>query len=215
MLDFDADRQFDPVTEQFHFRPIVTVAGTRMAVRSDPLTGAYRLEPLTEIGTVAIDWPSDWPPVTDFSASLVSPDGVALVLDGAGRPQEAPAGNYFVQTLQFVLIDKEHRRWQYIFTRSHNVEPKPSEACCVQAGQSAKCSPLKEMKFAIEQVEPTGAVAEGRLVVLQPKWTTSSGLQISSVTIYDGMKPPSQPRANVKLMNPAGNAVAIESCGFY
>jgi len=58
-------------------------------------------------------------------------------------------------------------------------------------------------------------VKPGRHMELQPRWLTASGLQINSVTITDGVKPPNQPLAKINLLNAAGESLATDSCGFY
>jgi hypothetical protein len=176
-IDLDDDGRWDAAAEQFLYAPVVTVGGTRYAVRSDPLGKHLDLGPLEGTGTVrlAVHPTGRGARVTELAATLVGRDGSVYSFGGTGVPAVLPAGEYRLATVTVTLDDAPGAaRWTFVFS-DNGARPDP-RWYTVARGGSLTIDPIGTLSLHTGLTATT--VRPGRDLDFQPKLYTGDGLLI-------------------------------------
>jgi hypothetical protein len=137
-IDLDGDGRFDPFDEQFPFAPILTLAGVRWAVHSDPLGRRLGLERLEGSGSMRLALA---PPLADLAedleATLAGRDGSVFTLAGRGADALLPIGDYRLSVVSLRLRDPSGGPvWSFLFSdngsdRPHRWHTVVKDGCCI------------------------------------------------------------------------------------
>jgi hypothetical protein len=214
-IDLDDDGRWDPADEQFAFGHILTLGGTRFAVRADELGRRLVLEPLTATGTVrlAVARPEGAARVATLEVTLIGSDGSAFGLANAGAEATVPVGAFRLGALTLSLEDPSGGpRWSYVFSVAEGGEPRWHE---VGEGGMVALDPLGAVALAAE-VEGPDPRRPGDELTVRPRLFTADGLSL--VTCYRGT-PASPlgydgPGAEVALAAGDGRPMATARSGF-
>ena len=126
-IDLDKDGRWDELQEQFLCAPILTLRGTRYAVRTDAIGTRLAFEKLTGTGTIRIEVPQlDLAKrIVDLSATLVGRDGSVATLKGNHAEAVLPTGDYRMSVLVLTLAGADGGLpWNYVFSDSGDRQPK-------------------------------------------------------------------------------------------
>ena len=177
-IDLNDDGRWDGANEQFLYAPILSIAGSRYAVRSDPVGKRLQLAPLEGTGTIQLTVKPSVPAarVTDLTATLVGRDGSTLSLQGSGVPAVVPTGEYRLACAT-VVLEEPHGgpRWTFIFSDSG--ARQPARWYTVAKDGSLTIDPIGKLEMRTGLDEPAVAHPDKDLG-FQPKLYTGDGLLI-------------------------------------
>jgi len=178
-FDLNDDGRWDPVSEQFLFAPILTLAGARYAIRSDAFGDRLALEHLQGTGLVrlALAGLAGSSTVSEYAATLVRRDGSVVSLGGQRPEAEVSPGDYRVQTVTINLDDPQGGPgWCFVF--SDGGAPATQGWYAVGKGRRVTIDPIGKLQF-LAGLEGK-ACGPGQDVTLQPKLYTEGGLLINT-----------------------------------
>ncbi len=216
-IDRDGDGHWDPLAEQFLFRPILELAGVRFALRSDPFGHRLLLEPLKGTGSVRLSLvhTEGAARVVSLSVTLIGRDGSAFSLDGDGVETTLPAGDYRLGAVLLTLEDPAGGPiWRFVFSDSNQRGEPPWYP--VANGSTVMIDPIGSLAFATGLDAETDPPRPGDALSFRPSLVTSGGLSI--VTCYRGSPtaPAADdgPSASIALETSDGRVLATARSGF-
>jgi hypothetical protein len=213
-LDLNDDGRWDPVSEQFLFAPILTLAGARYAIRSDAFGDHLALEPLQGTGLVRLApaGPAMSSAVSEYAATLVGRDGSVVPLGGHRPEAEVPPGDYRVQTVTINLDDPQGGPgWGFVFSDDGGHVARGWHT--VGKGRRVTIDPIGKLEFLAGLEGKTGR--PGQEVTLQPKLYTEGGLLINTAFRGSPASPRSDgPTAAITLAAPDGHPANSARSGF-
>jgi hypothetical protein len=215
-IDLNDDGQWDSLSEQFLFAPILPIGDVRYALRSDPFGQRLTVEPLLGSGTVrlALARRQGLPEAVELAATLIGRDGSAVGLSGARPEANVPIGEYRLGTVTCAFEDSQGGpRWNFVFS---DIERRGQDRWYkVEKGRTATIDPIGalELKTGAEGIKP---VRPGDDLKVQPQLYTGDGLLI--VTCYRGASAnpasDSGPVATIALATADGRTLGTVHSGF-
>jgi hypothetical protein len=172
-VDLDDDGRFDPGAEQFLYAPILTIAGKRHVLRSDPVGRRLAVAELEGTGYVKLSVKRG--KVRDLSATLVSRDGSVVGVSGEDE-MVVPVGEYRLGMVSVVLEDPAGgESWSFVFADS-GLRGEPVWHTVAKDGHR-EIDPFGVLELR-NLVKPEGPVRPGGVLDLQPQLYTGDGLLI-------------------------------------
>jgi len=215
-IDLNDDGVWDGINEQFLYAPILTVGGTRYAVRSDPLGRRLELGPLEGTGTVrlAVKPANTTARIAELTATLIGRDGAAVSLQGADAQIIIPAGDYRLACVTLALEDPRNGpRWTFVFS-DRDARP-PQRWYKVAKGVTLTIDPIGvlDMRTGLEEI---AAARAGQDLSFQPQLYTGDGLLIVSCVrgTYESLSGREAAHAELLLASPDGTHLASARSGF-
>jgi hypothetical protein len=213
-VDLNDDDRWDPVSEQFLFAPILTMAGARYAVRSDAFGDRLALERLEGTGLVRLApaGPAGSSTISEYAATLVGRDGSVVPLGGQRPEAEVSPGDYRVQTVAISLDDPQGGpSWGFVFADGGG--PADQGWHTVGQGQRVTIDPIGKLQFLAGLEGKT--CRPGQDVSLQPKLYTEGGLLINTAFRGSPASPRSEgPTAEITLAALDGHPANSTRSGF-
>lgn len=216
-IDLDGDGSFDPVSEQFLYRPVLTVGADRHVVRGDLFGNRLALEPLEGTGTVALELkrPGLEERVSEINVLLVGRDGSAVGIKGLEDETNVPVGEYRLSALSVSLTDPDGGpAWHFVFSEPY--DHKVNIWHKVGKNQKLAIDPIGTLALSAEINDPPEDRKAGEAVTVQPRLYTGDGLLINAG--YRGS--PTAPGADhqttstVMLASPDGRTIDSVHSGF-
>lgn len=213
-IDFDGNGQWDPFSEQLPFRPILTLADRRFALRGDELGERLLAEPILGAGSVKLDFrpPDENAKILELSVAFVGDDGSAFTFEGAG-PHTLPVGRYALTSVVIALADpKDQTPWQFVFSRLDSREPYPWHT--VSKDGSLAVDPIGLVQFQLELRDGDAAITPGRTPTIEPRLTTPDGLILRACRVGSSQATFSDTaRATIRLARSDGAVVGSADTG--
>jgi hypothetical protein len=216
-IDVNDDSRWDAAAEQFLFAPILSIAGTRYAVCSDPLGQRLSLAPLEGTGLIriALDRPRGSVPIASLFATLLSREGIAVSLSGPSAESTVPIGEYRVAALTLAFDSPSGGPpWNFVFA-AEGARGEPTWHR-VENNGTVTIDPIGELEFTADlDADPT-SIASGDDLIVRPRLYTAGGLSI--ITCYRGnpatLATEDGPGAHVSLSDHSGRLLASARSGF-
>ncbi|HEX5444614.1 MAG TPA: hypothetical protein VFW87_12320 [Pirellulales bacterium] len=228
-IDLNRDGRWDPLSEQFLYTTIVTIADQRYAVRSDERGTQLKLSRLEGTGTIqlalptrsavpaksvaATTGPGTIGPIADIAVTLVGRDGSAVALRGPEATASVPIGEYRISAVAVTLDDPGGGpRWNFVF--SDNLSGEARRWYPLQKDVHLAINPLERFDFSIVTERADGKCRPGEGLVLQPKLLTADGLLIN--TCYRGTHETGRGdvTASLRLAASDGAVLSMSQSGF-
>jgi hypothetical protein len=184
-IDRNADRVWDPFTEQYAFAAILRIGGERYAARSDTLGNTLTLEPLAGSGSVRLVLPANLNAAKGeatagmtVAVTLAGRDGAAVLVSGIDNPAEVPSGDYQLQIVAVSLSGKEDsRRWNFEFSADSSRQRPWRE---VKSGTTLELDPIGVLELAIDVEGNSATCRPGGILTVLPRLYTGDGLLINA-----------------------------------
>jgi hypothetical protein len=216
-IDLNNDGRWDAVNEQFLYAPILTLAGERYALRSDPPGMRLSLGKVEGTGTIRVKVVPGGllpPRVLDLGVSLVGRDGTAVYLNGPSAEAVVPVGDYRVSGLTVMLAGAIGGQ-PWTFTFSDNGGRPKKRWYTVARNAVTSIDPVGKVEL-LTGLDRSAVARPGKDLEVQPQLFTSDGLLI--VSCFRGV--PNSPLgreetfADIALESPAGGRLASARAGF-
>jgi len=210
-IDLNDDGQWDALSEQFPFTPVLHLATRRYAVRGDGLGQSFALEEMTGEGRIRLHLPAlvKGANVTRIEVSLTDGSGAAYSVQGLEKATTMPIGKFAIYAV--VLHVQDDRRpepwcWSFVYAGT------PRKWHEVRKDEELLLDPLGKLRFELETSDECQA---GQDLGVRPRLYTQDGLLISSCSF--GQSDPSKDEkhncATVKLQA-GGQVVSTAQSGF-
>jgi hypothetical protein len=215
-FDLNNDKQWDPLSEQFPYVPVLTLNNQRYGLRGDAAGTRLTLEPLTAEGRIRLrlgDW-AKGVTVTRLDVMLAGDDGSAFAMNTQGAAIAMPAGRYAVGSVAIsVQGTDDSQPTHFIFfrvgvdraTRWHELKKD----------QELSIDPIGQLRFALE-IDPR-VRKPGEMIRVQPQLFTADGLLINSCLIGDserGVRGDNDKYCTLKLTGANNRAIEERTTGF-
>lgn len=224
-LDLNADGRWDAVEEQFLFSTILTIGGTRYAVRSDEQGRQLALQPLEGTGLIKLAIrqklteaerqsaePGVHGRIAEVAVTLVGRDGSAVGLRGVDAEAAVPVGDYRVSAVTVALDDLGGgQRWNFVFSDNQGRDAKTWYTLAKDA--RLELAPLAKLDFLTGLAQPPRC-RPGDDLTVQPQLFTGDGLLIN--TCYRGTHDSGRSGVSgrIALTGSDGSLLAAAQSGF-
>ncbi|MEW6745327.1 MAG: hypothetical protein AB1486_21455 [Planctomycetota bacterium] len=202
-LDGDGNGEWDPLQEQYLFRPILTFDGKRYTLRSDPWGRRLELEELVGSGALLFKptIAAASTRIDDLTVGLVGRDGSAFLLQGAERKHEVPVGEY---RLNVVGLGVGGTRYTFSESGPSSMVPGGEPKWYrVEKDAAVELDPIGKLDFVLGQALQAGRPGRDLRVALG--LYTADGLLINASSLVG---------AQVLLLGEAGEVLARGMAGF-
>lgn len=218
-LDRDGDGQWNALKELYVVQPILSLGGSRYALRSSRLGTDLNFAKLEGSGRVRLWLPSaNGTPredLIDAQVLLVGQDGSAILARAPGEPTEVPVGEYRVGMVTLRLKDaKDGRPWGYVFSETSEA---PADAWHeIAKDAEVALDPIGALDFRFDFYGDADGIAPGDGILGRVVLTASQRLLIN--TVYRGREVPAfgmgDSAAAVLLIDPSGRVLHEARSGF-
>jgi len=180
-IDLNDDGQWDPITEQFPFRPVLHLDGRRLALRADRLGQWLRFEEILGTGRLKVRLPLRSPKsrVERIEVMFLGDDGSAFSVRSEREAVVVPVGRYAVGAVSLVLRDGASSvPWTFTFSRPASETPAVWHE--VRPDQTVVVNPIGRLRFDLQLAGTESVVRPGEAVTVDPRLRTEDGLLINS-----------------------------------
>ena len=177
-FDLDGNEEWNRITEQFAFLPVLKLNGRRFAVRSDRLGERFALSEIKGIGKLRVNVASlsERAKIIAFEAMVFSEDGSAYSLKELNQPLEVPVGRYTLGSVTMTIDNGAKDAWHFVFSRSDSI---PEDAwTAVEANTDVAIEAIGKTQFSLG-VGDTNRVRAGDNIRINPTMHTERGLLIN------------------------------------
>lgn len=183
-IDLNSDRQWDPITEQFPFAPVLNLNHQRYSIRADALGSRLALEPLTsegrirlQLGTLAKD-----ALLLHLDVMLTGEDGSALAMSATDTATVVPAGRYALGSVALsVQLPDAQPPIHFVFSRvGVDADTRWHE---LKKDQELILDPIGKLRFELALETNQRMRKPGDVIQVQPQLFTADGLLINSCSI--------------------------------
>jgi len=177
-IDVNSDGQWNPLGEQFPFRPMLILGERRWAVRADRVGRQFRLEEVTGVGELKMTLPGlpESARVVEFRGMVYAEDGSVYSVSKLDDTLSVPVGRYTPQSLLLVIDTGEKQPWYFTFSRSST--PKDADWFTVDVDGQTEIDAVGQLRL-VAGVDASKAVRPGASVALRPRLYTGHGLLIN------------------------------------
>jgi hypothetical protein len=180
-IDLAGKGAWDALDDQFLYNPILSLAGTRYAVHSDPLgkrlafhklegTGAVRIVPRQTAVAERIE---------DMTATLTGRDGSVFTLHGRDARAILPVGVYRLSVLSLTLKDSRGGPpWTFVFS-DNGGKPRRHWHTLEKDGQLV-LDPVGKLEMLAVLNDEDAICRPGQALPVQPRLYTEEGLLIAT-----------------------------------
>lgn len=241
-IDLNRDGRWDAAREQFLYASVLTIDGTRYAVRSDERGERLTLARLEGTGTIKLvlkqqpaeeqaggssdDKPADASPTgeaaagaglrgrpLEVSVTLVGRDGAAVGLRGLDAAATVPIGDYRISAVSIVLADGGGGpAWNFVFSDSQTGDQH--HWYTVSKDATIELDPLGKIVFSTGCAAPDGTCQPGQDVTAQPRLVTGDGLLINTCYLGSHDSGRDGPMARIALAAANGTLLSTARSGF-
>lgn len=220
-IDIDADGKWDPIMEQFGFRPVQVIGGHRYAVRSDRFGKSLTFSKLTGVGQLSVEMtgPREGVKVISFEAMIFSEDGSAYSLRDLGESLTVPIGRYALGSITLTVTDASAQGdnalpWHFVFSRSGEV--RGGDWVRVGVDEQRTLEALGTMRFELSTNSDT--TVHGDAINVNPRLFTHDGLLINlscrgeNIGSFD--REQSHNQCTIRLSDSDGTVLSTAHSGF-
>lgn len=240
-IDLNRDGRWDAAREQFLYSSVLTIEGTRFAVRSDERGEGLTLARLEGTGTIKLvlkqqaaeeqaggstDKSADAPPKDrpatgaglrgrplEVSVTLVGRDGAAVGLRGVDAAASVPIGDYRISAVSIVLEDAGGGLpWNFVFSDSQADDQHRWHT--VSKDATIDLDPLGDLVFSTGCAVPDGTCKPGQDLTAQPRLVTGDGLLINTCYLGSHDTGRDGPTARITLAAADGTLLSTARSGF-
>lgn len=178
LVDLNNDGQWQLISEQSPFLPILKLKNARYAVHSDRFGREFRLAEVTGTGNLqlVLSGLSNEYRVTAFEAMVFGDDGAVHSIDSLGKPVSIPVGNYALGSFSITVESQIGEPWHFVFSRYADVSNDQWRK--LEKDSTVVIEMLGNPRFVLERRE-TKAVEPGRSTVILPRLFSEDGLLIN------------------------------------
>jgi hypothetical protein len=185
-IDLNRDEQWDPITEQFPFAPVLTLKGQRYSIRGDGTGSRLAIEPLTSAGRIRLRLGglAKDAALLKVEVMLTGEDGSAFAVSALDTPTVVPAGRYAIGS---VALSVQHTSStlpiHFVFSRvGVDAGTRWYE---LKKDQELILDPIGKLRFALDIEKSQRLRKPGEEIRVQPQLFTADGLLINSCSIGD------------------------------
>jgi hypothetical protein len=216
-IDLNNDNEWDAITEQFPFSPVLTLNEQRYGMRGDVAGSRLTLEPLTSEGRVRLrlDTLAKDATLLNVEVMLSGEDGSAFTLNALDTSTVVPTGRYAVSAV-LVSVQSATVSQPTHFVFSRILIDGDTRWHEVKKDQELTIDPIGKLRFALEIAKDQRVRQPGQKIGVQPQLFTTDGLQINSCCVGESDNRLSYNNHNsctIKLMD-AKQALDVQSSGF-
>jgi hypothetical protein len=217
-IDLNMDKQWDPITEQFPFAPVLTLNNQRYAIRGDATGSRLAIEPLTSEGRIRIrlgELAKD-ASLLKLDVMLIGEDGSAFAVSARDTPTVLPAGRYALGSVALsVQLTSANQPTHFVFSRV-GVD---ADTCWheLKKDQELILDPVGKLRFGLDIEKNQRVRKPGEAIGVQPQLFTADGLLINSCSIGDSEEVSrygNHKHCTVKLSDTKNQLVDVQSSGF-
>lgn len=217
-IDLNNDNQWDPLTEQFPFAPVLTLNNQRYGLRGDATGARLAIEPLTSEGRIRLrlgELAKD-ASLLRLDVMLTGEDGSAFAVSSLDTPTVLPTGRY---ALGSIAISVQHpgaaQPTHFVFSRvGVDADTRWHE---LKKDQELILDPIGKLRFALEIDKDQRTRKPGEPIHVQPKLFTGDGLLINSCSQGDAEEVSrygNHRHCRVSLSDAKNQALDVQSSGF-
>ncbi len=216
-IDLDASGQWDAISEQFPYLPMLRLDAGRFAVRGDRTGERLVFEPIEGVGRVKLHLPTlaAGASAKQLEVMLFGEDGSAHTLRGDDKATELPMGRYSVGSVCLSLADgKKGEPWNFVFSRSGGERPERWHE--VRREAELLLDPIGKFRFDLG-LGDLGSVEPGSGLYLRLRLHTADDLLINSSSCGPFDRFAAEDRHNcarVQLLRPGGTVADSSESGF-
>jgi hypothetical protein len=217
-IDLNSDGQWDPITEQFPFAPVLTLNQQRCSIRGDATGSRLAIEPLTSEGRIRLRLGGLAKDVSllKFEAMLTGEDGSAFAVSVVDAPTVVPAARYSLGSVALSVQPADAAQpIRFVFSRvGVDDETRWHE---LKKDQELILDPIGKLRFGLEIEKNQQIRKPGEEIRVQPQLFTADGLLINSCSIGDSEEVSrygNHKHCTVKLRDARKQAVAVQTSGF-
>jgi hypothetical protein len=217
-IDLNRDKQWDPITEQFPFAPVLTLNNQRYGIRGDATGSRLAIEPLTSEGRIRLKLGELAKDVSllKLDVMLTGEDGSAFAVSALDTSTVVPAGRYAVGSVALsVQLASADQPIHFVFSRvGVDAGTRWHE---LKKDQELILDPVGKLRFGVE-IEKIHLIRKpGEAIRVQPQLFTADGLLINSCSIGDSeevSRHGNHKHCTVKLSDTKNQLVDVQSSGF-
>jgi hypothetical protein len=185
-IDLNQDNQWDPLSEQFPFMPILTLDNQRYRVRGDAGGSRLTLDPLTGEGRVRLRLsmlPKDTQ-VLKLDVMLTAEDGSAFALNAADTATVVPVGRYAIGSAALTVQSPGDRLpVHFLFSQiGVDAETRWHE---LKKDQELTLDPIGKLRFGLSLDTNQRRCKPGDALSVQPQLFTADHLLINACSVGD------------------------------
>ncbi|HLN33556.1 MAG TPA: hypothetical protein VK395_37865 [Gemmataceae bacterium] len=217
-IDLNMDKQWDPITEQFPFAPVITLNNQRYAIRGDAIGSRLAIDPLTSEGRIRLRLGELAKDVSllKMDVMLTGEDGSAFAVSALETPTVVPAGRYALGSVALsVQLTSANQPIHFVFSRvGVDADTRWHE---LKKDQELILDPVGKLRFGLEIEKSQRIRKPGATIRVQPQLFTADGLLINSCSIGDSADVSgygNHKQCTVKLSDTTNQAVDVQSSGF-
>jgi hypothetical protein len=185
-IDLNQDHQWDALSEQFPFTPVLTLDNQRYSVRGDASGSRLTLEPLTGEGRIRLHL-STLPKDTlllKVDVMLTGEDGSAFALNAADTPLIVPIGRYAIGSVVLTVQSPGGSLpVHFLFSRvGVDADTRWRE---LKKGQELTLDPIGKLRFGLSIDKSQRTCKPRDVLSVQPQLFTTDNLLINSCSFGD------------------------------
>jgi hypothetical protein len=216
-IDLRGDGRWDPLEDQFLFRPVLSLGPARYAVSSDGLGRRLAFRKLEGTGAVrlALQPPALAERVEELTVTLMGRDGSVFSLRGRDARATLPVGDYRLSVLTLTLKDpRGGPPWSFVF--SDQGGRRPHRWHKLAKGGRLVLDPVGKLELLAELDKEDGRCRAGQELAVRPALYTGDGLLIATAD-RGSTDPGGRPggcAAEVVLASAEGKPLSTGASGF-
>jgi hypothetical protein len=217
-IDLRGDGRWDPLEDQYLFRPVLSLGPARYAVSSDGLGRRLAFRKLEGTGEVRLALrPAPLAGcVEELTVTLLSRDGSAFSLRGRDARATLPVGDYRLSVLTLTLKDpRGGRPWSFVFSDQGGRLPHRWHK--LAKGGRLVLDPVGKLELLAVLDKEDGRCRPGQELTVWPQLFTGDGLLIARADrgFTDPAGRPGGCEAEVVLASAEGKPLSTAASGFH
>jgi hypothetical protein len=215
-IDLRGDGRWDPLEDQFLFRPVLSLGPARYAVSSDGLGRRLAFRKLEGTGAVrvALRPPALSERVEELTVTLMGRDGSVFSLRGRDARATLPVGDYRLSVLTLTLKDpRGGPPWSFVFSDRGG---RPHRWHKLDKGGRLVLDPVGKLELLAVLDREDRRCRPGQVLAVRPQLYTGDGLLIATADrgSTDPAGRPGGCAAAVVLTSAEGTPLSTGASGF-
>ncbi len=217
-IDLNMDKQWDPITEQFPFAPVLTLNNQRYGIRGDAIGSRLAIEPLTSEGRIRLQLGAlaKGASLLKLDVMLTGEDGSAFAVSALDASAVVPTGRYAVGSVALsVQLTSANQPIHFVFSRvGVDADTRWHE---LKKDQELILDPVGKLRFGLDIEKSQRIRKPGEAIRVQPQLFTADGLLINSCSIGDSeevLRYGNHKHCTVKLSDTKNQLLDVQSSGF-
>lgn len=217
-IDLNMDRQWDPITEQMPFAPVLILNNQRYGIRGDATGTRLAIEPLTSEGRIRLrlgEFAQD-ASLLKIDVMLIGEDGSAFTVSALDTSTVVPAGRYALGSVALsVQPASGNQPIHFVFSRvGVDADTLWHE---LKKDDELILDPVGKLRFGLDIEKNQRVRKPGETIRVQPQLFTADGLLINSCSIGNSAEVShyaNHKHCTVKLCDAKNQLIDVQSSGF-